>query len=251
MARQYKGEEEGVSDPRLAIIPSRFDDVKRIVAVSSGKGGVGKSMVAVALALDLRDRGHRIGLLDLDFTSPSTHVILGVEGLYPDEEKGITPPVTHGLSYMSIVHYSTDEPVPLRGADASNAIIELLAITRWGELDYLIIDMPPGIGDATLDMMRLIPRIEFLVVTTPSRLAYESVRKLLVLLNEQDIPTIGVVENMAMEHTSYIETETRKIGSKYIGSIDYDDSVEAVIGDPEGLKSTRFYKQVGKLRNKI
>jgi len=240
-----------VSDPRLAIIPGRFDEVKRIIAVSSGKGGVGKSMVAVALALILRDHGHKVGLLDLDFTSPSTHVILGVEGLYPDEEKGIKPPVTHGLSYMSIVHYSTDEPVPLRGADASNAIIELLAITRWGELDHLIIDMPPGIGDATLDMIRLIPRIEFLVVTTPSRLAYESVRKLLVLLNDQGIPTIGVVENMVMEHTGYIEMETEKTGSRYLGAIDYDASVEAAIGNPEGLKKTRFYGRIEELGKKL
>ncbi|HIH89487.1 TPA: ATP-binding protein, partial [Candidatus Bathyarchaeota archaeon] len=150
-------------------------------------------------------------------------------------------------SYMSIVHYSADEPVPLRGADASNAIVELLAITRWEKLDYLVIDMPPGIGDATLDMIRLIPRIEFLVVTTPSRLAYESVRKLLVLLNDQRIPTIGVVENMAMEHTAYIETETKKVGSKYLGVLDYDASVEAAIGDPEALEKTKFYKQVAKL----
>ncbi len=236
-----------MSDPRLAVIPNRFDKVKRIIAVSSGKGGVGKSMVAVALALSLRDLGRRIGLLDLDFTSPSTHVILGVERLYPEEEQGITPPQTHGLAYMSIVHYSSDEPVPLRGADASNAIIELLAITRWGELDYLIIDMPPGIGDATLDMIRLIPRIEFLVVTTPSRLAYESVRKLLVLLKEQDIPTLGVLENMAMNHTDYIEKETRKMGVKYIGLLYFDDFVEDSIGDPEKLMKTKFYKQISKI----
>ena len=240
-----------MNDPRLAIIPERFDGVKRIVAVSSGKGGVGKSMLAVALALGLKDSGQCVGLLDLDFTSPSTHVILGVKGLYPEEEKGITPPVTHGLSYMSIVHYSTDEPVPLRGADSSNAIVELLAITRWEKLDYLIIDMPPGIGDATLDMIRLIPRIEFLVVTTPSRLAYESVRKLLVLLNEQGIPTIGVVENMAMQHTDFIKNETMKLGSRYIGVVDYDASVEAAIGKPEALKKTRFYRQVAKLGKKL
>jgi len=240
-----------VSDPRLAIISGRFDGVKRIIAVSSGKGGVGKSMVAVALALCLRDAGHRVGLLDLDFTSPSTHVILGVEGLYPEEERGITPPVTHGLAYMSIVHYSVNEPVPLRGADASNAIVELLAITRWEALDYLVIDMPPGIGDATLDMIRLIPRIEFLVVTTPSRLAYESVRKLLVLLKDQRMPTIGVIENMAMEHTAYIEAETKKVGSKYVGVLDYDASVEAAIGDPEALEKTKFYKQVAKLGKRL
>jgi ATP-binding protein involved in chromosome partitioning len=240
-----------MSDPRLAIIPSRFNKVKRIIAVSSGKGGVGKSMVAVALALSLRDHGHNVGLLDLDFTSPSTHVILGVEGLYPEEEKGITPPVAQGLSYMSIVHYSTDEPVPLRGVDASNAIIELLAITRWEELDYLIIDMPPGIGDATLDMLRLIPRIEFLVVTTPSQLAYESVRKLLVLLKDQKIPTIGVVENMVVKQTDYIKNEIHKIGTRYLGAIHHDAMVEAAIGHPEKLETTRFYRQVEKIGESI
>ena len=238
-------------DPRLAVISGRFDKVKRIIAVSSGKGGVGKSMVAVALALSLRVRDHMVGLLDLDFTSPSTHVILGVEGLYPGEEKGITPPITQGLSYMSIVHYSADEPVPLRGADASNAIIELLAITRWGELDYLIIDMPPGISDATLDMIRLIPRIEFLVVTTPSQLAYESVRKLLVLLKGQDIPTIGVVENMVVKQTDYIREEIRKIGLRYLGAIDYDALIEAAIGHHDKLKNTDFYRQVEKIGDYI
>ncbi len=240
-----------MSDPRLAIIPGRFENIKRIIAVSSGKGGVGKSIVAVALALALRNHGRSVGLLDLDFTSPSTHVILGVEGLVPHEERGITPPLACGLHYMSIVHYSTDEPVPLRGADASNAIIELLAITRWESLDYLIIDMPPGIGDATLDMIRLIPRIEFLVVTTPSRLAYESVRKLLILLKQQCVPTIGVLENMSMEHTDYIEDETRNIGTKYIGRIYFDATVEASIGHPEKLVKTSLYRRLLELTESI
>lgn len=236
-----------MNDPRLAIIPGRFDKVRRIIAVSSGKGGVGKSMVAVALALALRDKNQIVGLLDLDFTSPSTHVILGVEGLIPQEDKGITPPIAHGLHYMSIVHYSIDEPVPLRGADSSNAIIELLAITRWESLDYLIIDMPPGIGDATLDMIRLIPRIEFLVVTTPSRLAYESVRKLLVLLRDQGIPTIGVLENMSMKHTDYIEEQTKVASTRYLGCIDFDETLEVSIGYPESLVKTNLYKQLAEL----
>jgi ATP-binding protein involved in chromosome partitioning len=111
--------------------------------------------------------------------------------------------------------------------------------------------MPPGIGDATLDMIRLIPRIEFLVITTPSRLAYESVRKLLVLLKEQEVPTIGVVENMATSHRGYIEAETGKIASKYVGAVDIDASVEDAIGDPEVLRKTRFYAQVREIAKKL
>ena len=233
-----------MSDPRLAVIEKRLRGVRRVVAVSSGKGGVGKSMIATGLALRLRDKGHTVGLLDLDFTSPATHVILGVEGLYPEEQYGIVPPTAHGLSYMSITYYSVDEPTPLRGEDVSNAIIELLAITRWGELDYLIVDMPPGIGDATLDTLRLMPRLEFLVATTPSKVAFQSVRRLLVLLKDLGVPIIGVVENMVMKPNAYIKEEVSKLGLKYLGSFEYDEGVEEAIGDPKALQRTRFYEEL-------
>jgi len=218
-----------------------------VVTVSSGKGGVGKSMVATTLALSLVEQGLRVGLLDLDFTSPSTHVILGVEGLYPEEEYGIVPPLAHGLKYMSIVHYSLDEPAPLRGEDVSNAIIELLAITRWGDVDYLILDMPPGIGDATLDTLRLVPGIEFIVVTTPSVVAYQSVKRLLLLLRDLKIPIIGVLENMVVNRSRYVEDEVKSLGLRYLGALDYDEDLEATIGDPGRLMKTRFGKSVGKL----
>jgi ATP-binding protein involved in chromosome partitioning len=234
-------------DPRIDIIASRFSNVGMIIAVSSSKGGVGKSMVSVALALNLAERASRVGLLDLDFTSPSTHLILGVEGLYPKEEKGILPPKIYGLSYMSIVHYSLENPTPLRGTDVSNAIIELLAITRWEDLDYLVIDMPPGLGDATLDMIRFIPKISFLVVSTPSHLAYESVRRLLTLLKEQNVPTTGLTENMVSNPNNYVKTETEKMQIKYLGALLFDNFVEASIGDPEKLKQTVFYNQVKKI----
>lgn len=219
----------------------------RVIAVSSGKGGVGKSMMATTLALSLLEQGLSVGLLDLDFTSPSTHVILGVEGLYPEEEYGIVPPLAHGLKYMSIVHYSLDEPAPLRGEDVSNAIIELLAITRWGDVDYLILDMPPGIGDATLDTLRLVPGIEFMVVTTPSVVAYQSVKRLLLLLRDLKIPIIGVLENMVVNRSRYVEDEVKSLGLRYLGALDYDEDLEATIGNPGRLMKTRFGKSVGKL----
>ena len=233
-----------MSDPRIAVIERRFEKVGKIIAVSSGKGGVGKSMIATSFALNLRDKGYKVGLLDLDFTSPATHVILGVDGLYPEEDYGIIPPLAHELRYMSITHYSLDEPAPLRGEDVSNAIIELLAITRWGELDYLVVDMPPGIGDATLDTIRLIPRIEFVVVTTPSRVAYQSVRRMILLLKELGIPMSGVVENMVMKPSDYVESDVLKLGLDYLGSIEYDEAVEESLGDVDALSETGFYKRV-------
>jgi ATP-binding protein involved in chromosome partitioning len=239
-----------MSDPRLAIIGKRFEKVDKVIAISSGKGGVGKSLIATGLALNLKERGFKVGLLDLDFTSPSTHVILGVDGLYPEEEYGIIPPIAYGIHYMSITHYSLDEPAPLRGVDVSNAIIELLAITRWEDLDYLIVDMPPGIGDATLDTIRLIPKLEFIVITTPSIVAYQSVRRLIILLQELGIPIKGIIENIVMKPTRNIESEVRDLELKYIGKIYYDQLVESSIGDINKIIETDFYKKLAEITSK-
>ena len=171
-----------MTDPRTSVINQRLSKIGRIIAVSSGKGGVGKSMVAAALALSLAKDGCRVGLFDLDFTGPSTHIILGVPSkVQPKEEKGLVPPTFQGLSYMSLVYFVGDNPTPLRGADISNALIELLSVTQWGQLDFLVVDMPPGIGDAVLDLIRLVDGIEFLIVTTPSLLAFEVVKKQVAL----------------------------------------------------------------------
>jgi len=238
-------------DPRTSIISVRLGNVGRIVAVSSGKGGVGKSLVASTLALALTKQGYEVGLFDLDFTSPSTHVILGIKGVQPKEDKGIVPPVVNGLRYMSIVYYSGDYASPLRGADVSNALIELLSITRWGKLDFLVIDMPPGIGDATLDLIRLIKNVEFLVVTTSSQLAFETVRKLVKLLKELKVPVAGVVENMKMGDSKNIQQQTRKLGLSFLGEIPYDTQIEEAIGNKNRLASTVFAKKVEEIASKI
>ncbi len=236
-----------MADPRISIIDRRLKAVSNIIAVSSGKGGVGKSLVASTLALTLAKKGCKVGLFDMDFTSPSTHVILGVEGLQPEEEKGIIPPQVYGLRYMSIVYYSGDHTAPLRGADVSNVLIELLAITRWNNLDFLIIDMPPGISDATLDLVRLIKRIKFLVVTTPSRLAFETVRKLADLLTELKIPIIGVIENMKMKESSYIRHQVESRCMSFLGEIPFDAELEEALGNVDKLLKTEFGKKVGEI----
>lgn len=240
-----------MSDPRIEVIEDRLEGVENILAVASGKGGVGKSMMACTLAMNLRDMGYRVGLLDLDFTSPSTHIILGVEGLFPEEEKGIIPPMAYDMRYMSITYYAVDEPTPLRGEDVSNAIIELMAITRWEELDYLVIDMPPGIGDATLDMIRFIDDLNFLLVTIPSRVAFGSVKKLYHLLNDMNVEITGIVENMVLRPTDYIKEEVDKLNTDYLGAIDYDTELEASIGNIDELKETQFYHQVEELSKKV
>ncbi|MFB3890313.1 MAG: ATP-binding protein [Candidatus Bathyarchaeia archaeon] len=233
-----------MTDPRTAVINQRLSLIRRIIAVSSGKGGVGKSMVATTLALALAKRGCRVGLLDLDFTSPSTNLILGAENAKPKEDKGLIPPTVHGLEYMSLVYYTRENPAPLRGEDTSNVLIELLAVTLWSRLDYLIMDMPPGIGDAVLDLIRIIPRVEFLVVTTPSQLAFETVKKLVTLLQELNVPIVGVVENMKRTKTRTVQPQTEQMGLKFLAEIPYDPRLEAAIGNPQRLLGTALGRKV-------
>jgi len=234
-------------DPRTSIVEERLGRIGRIIAVSSGKGGVGKSLVATTLALALARKGSKVGLFDLDFTSPSTHIILGAGDAKPREEKGLLPPIVCGLKYMSLMYYTGDEAAPLRGMDTSNALIELLAVTIWGKLDFLVIDMPPGIGDAVLDLIRLVRNTEFLVVTTPSQLAFETVKKFVMLLKEMNIRVLGVVENMKMNSGDGIRGRTEELGIPFLGEIRYDPKVEEAIGKEARLLETAIAQKVKEL----
>jgi ATP-binding protein involved in chromosome partitioning len=240
-----------MTDPRIGIINERVKRIHNIIAVSSGKGGVGKSLVATILALILAKKGYRVGLFDLDFTSPSTHVILGIGGIQPKEDKGLIPPSVHGLEYISIVYYSGEHASPLRGADVSNALIELLAITKWGELDFLVVDMPPGIGDITLDLLRLVKNIKFLIITTSSLLAFETVRKLVSLLKALKVPIIGVVENMKMNNSKIIQQRIQSLDVAFLGEIPFDAKIEESIGKTKKLLKTIFAEKVNEITSKI
>jgi ATP-binding protein involved in chromosome partitioning len=239
-------------DARTSVIDKRLQEIKRIIAVASGKGGVGKSLVASSLALNLSKKGYKVGLLDLDLYGPSSHIILGVNDFsFPEEEKGILPHNVSGIKFMSIVYFSQDKPAPLRGTDITNAIIELLAITRWGELDYLIIDMPPGIGDETLDVIHLIKKSEFIVVSTPSKVALGAVDKLLNILKELKLPVLGIIENMKVNDLTFIFDYAKEKDFQYLGSVSYDWDLEGAIGFPDKLINTSFMKDFEKVVEKL
>ena len=227
-------------DPRLNIIDKRLAGIKRIIAVSGGKGGIGKSLAASVLALSMSRLGFRVGLLDLDLSAPSMHVILGIEGLYPKEEKGIVPPEIYGIEFMSIVYFTGGNPSPLRGIDISNAMLELLAVTRWGPLDFLILDTPPGIGDATMDVIRWLKRAEFLIMTTASKVALETVKKVIKMLTELNVPIIGVIENMKMVKSPLVKEELKGFYVPILGEISFDDKIEDSIGNVNTLLETDF-----------
>jgi ATP-binding protein involved in chromosome partitioning len=238
-------------EARIDIIEKRLSKIKRIISVASGKGGVGKSLVASTLALNLSKKGYKVGLLDLDLYGPSSHIILGIKDYkFPDEEKGIIPPKVDGINFISIVYYTEDKPSPFRGVDISNIIIEILAITQWGELDYLIIDMPPGIGDETLDLIRLVKRSEFLIVTTPSIVAMGAVNKLLRILKELKLPIIGIIENMKMKKSNLVKDSVSGMDLKYLGAITFDHNLEEVIGNTDNLSKSDFMKIFDKIIKK-
>ncbi|WP_456366527.1 ATP-binding protein [Thermococcus sp.] len=244
-------------DPREIAIGARLEKVKRIIPVVSGKGGVGKSLVSTTLALALAEKGYKVGLLDLDFHGASDHVILGFEPKeFPEEDKGVVPHTVHGIKFMTIAYYTEDRPTPLRGKEISNALIELLTITRWDELDYLVIDMPPGLGDQLLDVLRFLKRGEFLVVATPSKLALNVVRKLVQLLLEEKHKVLGIVENMRLlseqlDEEKDVEALAKEFRIPYLGGIPFYPDLDAKIGNVEELMKTEFAEKIREIAGKI
>ena len=227
-------------DPRLAVIEKRLSGVTRILAVTGGKGGIGKSMVASTLALVLREAGRCVGLLDLDFTGPCDHIILDIRGPFPEEAFGLVPPEVRGLRFMSVTHFVGEAPAPLRGEDVSNALIELLCITQWGDLDFLVIDMPPGLGDATLDAVRLISRAEFLVVATASRVVRQTVARTLRFLTGPDVDILGVVENMGRGDDRAVSELAGEFGVPLLGTLPFDETLESAVGNVVQIGTTPF-----------
>lgn len=229
-------------DAREAAVDVRLEGVERIVAVTGGKGGIGKSFVAASVALAAADAGQRVGLLDLDLTSPSAHVILGFETHFPAEPFGIDPPEHAGVRTMSIAHFARDAAAPLRGEDVTNALVELLAITRWGDLDLLVIDMPPGLGDAALDVIRLLRRAEYLIVATASPVALASIRRAVALLGRLDVPVIGVLENMRRKETDVVKALAAEYGHPYLGALPFDPDLEDRFGDVTKLRQSPIFR---------
>jgi len=229
-------------DPRNCVIEKRLAGVKRIIAVTGWKGGIGKSSIASVLALLLARQGRRTALLDLDFTGASDHIILGIHDARYTEETGINPPVAQGITFMSIYFFSQGRAVPLRGGEVSQAALELLAVTQWGEQDFLIMDMPPGIGDASLDTVRWIKRAELLAVTTPAVLAVETLRRALALFERLHVPLLGIVENLGRgAHSPFVSHP------KFLGAIRHDPDWEAATGHPERILRTRFAEDLGRV----
>jgi ATP-binding protein involved in chromosome partitioning len=178
---------------------NRVPGIKRVVAVASGKGGVGKSTVSVNLACALRHLGARVGLLDCDIYGPSIPLMMGIHqkpGLSDDEK--MIPPSSHGVKLMSIGFLlDGDQPVIWRGPMIQRTIQQFITVTDWGELDYLLVDLPPGTGDAQLTLCQTVPLDGGVIVTTPQEASLGVVRKGIAMFEKVNVPILGIVENMS------------------------------------------------------
>ncbi|MBM3204066.1 iron-sulfur cluster carrier protein ApbC [Candidatus Woesearchaeota archaeon] len=236
--------------------------VKNIIAVASGKGGVGKSTTAVNLALALHADGARTGLLDADIYGPSQPLMLGVKGKPDTDGKSIYPLQAHGLQSMSI-GYLVDEETPMiwRGPMVTGALQQLLRDTRWDQLDYLIMDLPPGTGDIQLTLAQQVPVSGAVIVTTPQDIALLDARRGLHMFEKVSVPVLGIVENMSLHvcsrcgHTEPLFGEgggqrmAEQCGVPLLGALPLDINIRlnadnghpSVVAEPDGDIARHYF----------
>ena len=242
-------------------------NVKNIIAVASGKGGVGKSTTAANLALALAAEGARVGLLDADIYGPSQPMMMGIQGRPESVDgKNMEPMENHGIQVMSIGFLvAQDEAMIWRGPMATQALEQLLRQTNWKDLDYLIVDMPPGTGDIQLTLSQRVPMTGAIIVTTPQDIALLDAKKGIKMFEKVGVPILGIVENMAVHvcsncgHAEHIfgEDGGRKMADEYkmdyLGALPLDMQIRlqadsgtpTVVADPDGDVAA-IYKSVAR-----
>ena len=242
-------------------------NVKNVIAVASGKGGVGKSTTSVNLALALAAEGATVGLLDADIYGPSQPQMLGISGRPESMDgKSMEPMMAHGLQAMSIGFLvDTDTPMVWRGPMVTGALEQLLRDTKWRDLDYLIVDLPPGTGDIQLTLAQKIPVTGAIIVTTPQDIALLDARKGLKMFEKVGIPILGIVENMSTHICSNCGHEEHIFGAgggqkmcddyqvDLLGSLPLDMSIRvltdsgkpSVIAEPDS-KISAIYKEIAR-----
>ncbi|GKS58806.1 hypothetical protein YTPLAS18_23330 [Nitrospira sp.] len=262
---------QGAQDPG-AQRPDLIPGVKYAIAVSSGKGGVGKSTVSVNLAVALGQAGARVGLLDADIYGPNIPMMMGV-GKTPEQKDGkIVPAENHGVKLISMAFFVPDDTaVVWRGPMVHTAIQQFFRDVLWGELDYLIIDLPPGTGDAQLTLSQLVPLRGAVTVTTPQDVALYDVRKGIMMFQKVNVPVLGLVENMShfvcghCGHQTDIfsygggERAAQKMGIPFLGRIPIDPAIRSggdtgkpiVVSDPGSPQAAAFREIAERLRQSV
>jgi ATP-binding protein involved in chromosome partitioning len=246
-------DEDSIPDFRQGMIRKRLRGVRHVLLVLSGKGGVGKSVVSATLSAQLAASGLQVGLLDADIYGPSSALLFGVGALPEEGEAGLTPPASRGVKIMSVDLFASGRPLPLTGSGAKQVLLELLALTSWGNLDCLIADMPPATGD----MMQVLTSLESskssgLVVTMADRLSTSVAHRVLELLRTGKVPTIGVLENMGRGLAGGASGGhgaaklAREFGVPFLGVLPFDSGVTEAVerADIDAVLETDFAEKL-------
>jgi ATP-binding protein involved in chromosome partitioning len=263
------GHAHGAATPAKALVPG----VRSIIAVASGKGGVGKSTVAVNLALGLAALGLRIGLLDADIYGPSMPRMLGISGRPGSRDGKVLQPMSnYGISCMSMGFLvAEDTPMIWRGPMVMSALQQMLRDVEWGELDVMVVDMPPGTGDAQLTMAQQVPLSGAVIVSTPQDIALLDARKGLNMFRKVDVPVLGIVENMSYflcphcgERSDIFShggarREAEKMGAEFLGEVPLhiliretsDDGRPIVVSHPESEHAQIFRRIAARIAEKL
>ena len=241
--------------PKAPVATDRPAHVRRVLAVASGKGGVGKSTIAVNLAAALAARGLSVGVLDADVYGPSLPTMLGIAGQPAYEDGAIVPHRAHGLKAMSVgLLTRMDDAMIWRGPMASQAIAQMLTQTRWGTesqpLDVLVVDLPPGTGDVQLTLIQKTPLDGAVIVSTPQEVALADARRAHTLFQKVGVPTLGLIENMSgpIFGQGGAEAEAARLNVPFLGDLPLDAAVRqagdagrpVVLADPSGEIACRF-----------
>ncbi|MDP8985077.1 MAG: iron-sulfur cluster carrier protein ApbC [Pseudomonadota bacterium] len=240
--------------------------VKNVIAVASGKGGVGKSTTAANLALAWTAQGARVGLLDADIYGPSQPLMMGLAGRKPEtspDGKQLSPLLAHGVAVMSIgFMIDAEQPMVWRGPMVTQALTQLLGETNWGELDYLVVDMPPGTGDIQLTLAQRVPVSGAVIVTTPQDIALLDARKGLKMFEKVEVRVLGVVENMSVHvcaHCGHVEhvfgngggaRMAEQYGVQLLGELpldirireDADGGAPTVVSEPDSPRALAYLR---------
>ncbi|NOT11655.1 MAG: iron-sulfur cluster carrier protein ApbC [Methylococcaceae bacterium] len=242
-------------------------NIKNIIAVASGKGGVGKSTTAVNLALALASEGATVGILDADIYGPSIPTMLGLQG-YPmsEDNKTMMPKIAYGIQTMSIGYLiDADQPMIWRGPMVTNALLQLLRDTNWKDVDYLVIDLPPGTGDIQLTLSQQIPVSGAVIVTTPQDIALVDAQRGLGMFEKVNVPILGIVENMSMHICSQCGHEEAIFGEgggiamskknqvDLLGALPLDINIRksvdvgkpTLVSDPDG-RTAQIYREIAR-----